>query len=308
MAILSLATLLVSADRPDPNALVWLFYLGFVLLVGGCCAYLSALFSFGGVARNFAALVAVGLYMYLTGSALVAAVWIWGLQDTNVSQNDAFLGPQFAGLAVMIVGATLIVFSRLLPTSARVPLPDILTPGLFGVLAFIPVLVLAFALLALNAALVALIKAPLPASAQTAVDQVSPIGPVIIAGVLTLLVVLLRRGVHAPLNVKLLALGAAVVVTLALFLRGPSNWSEPPVWGLDILLLALVGSLVVYFVSRNLTAPDASSDESSTSSSTPATTQPSTTQPAPQQVTPAPAPQDTSATTTVTWEEPRTGE
>ena len=80
MAILSLATLLVSADRPDPNAFVWLFYLGFVLLVGGCCAYLSALFSFGGVARNFAALVAVGLYMYLTGSALVAAVWIWGLQ------------------------------------------------------------------------------------------------------------------------------------------------------------------------------------------------------------------------------------
>ena len=67
MAILSLATLLVSADRPDPNAFVWLFYLGFVLLVGGCCAYLSALFSFGGVARNFAALVAVGLYMYLTG-------------------------------------------------------------------------------------------------------------------------------------------------------------------------------------------------------------------------------------------------
>ena len=62
MAILSLATLLVSADRPDPNAFVWLFYLGFVLLVGGCCAYLSALFSFGGVARNFAALVAVGLY------------------------------------------------------------------------------------------------------------------------------------------------------------------------------------------------------------------------------------------------------
>ena len=306
MAILSLATLLVSADRPDPNAFVWLFYLGFVLLVGGCCAYLSALFSFGGVARNFAALVAVGLYMYLTGSALVAAVWIWGLLDERVTENNAFLGPQFAGLAVMIVGATLIVFSRLLPTSARVPLPDILTPGLFGVLAFVPVLVLAFVLLALNAALVSLIKAPLPASAQTAVDQLSPIGPVIIVGVLTLLLVLLRRGVHAPLNVKLLALGAAAVVTLALFLRGPSNWSEPPVWGFDILLLALAGSLVVYFVSRNLTAPAASSDESSTGSSTP-TTAP-TAQPAPQQATPAPAPQDASAATTVTWEEPPTGE
>jgi hypothetical protein len=293
MANLSLATLLVSADRPNPNAFVWLFYLGFVLLVGGCCAYLSALFSFGGVARNFAALVAVGLYMYLTGSALVAAVWIWGLQDTNVSQNDAFLGPQFAGLAVMIVGATLIVFSRLLPTGARVPLPDILTPGLFAVLAFVPVLVLAFALLALNAALVSLIKAPLPATTQTAVDQISPVGPVIIVGVVTLLVVLLRRGVHAPLNVKLLALVAALVVTLALFLRGPSNWSEPPIWGFDILLLTLAVSVVVYFVSRNLTAPNEA---------------PATTQLAPQQATPAPAPQDASAATPVTWEEPPIGE
>src|SRR6185312_5321630 len=117
MAILSLATLLVSADRPDPNAFVWLFYLGFVLLVGGCCAYLSALFSFGGVARNFAALVAVGLYMYLTGSALVAAVCIWGAQDQLVKENNAFLGPQFAGLAVMVVGAILVILSRLLPTS-----------------------------------------------------------------------------------------------------------------------------------------------------------------------------------------------
>jgi hypothetical protein len=301
MAIFSLAALLVSSDRPDPNAFVWLFYLGFVLLVGGCCAYLSALFSFGGVARNFAALVAVGLYMYLTGSALVAAVWIWGLLDKRVSENNAFLGPQFAGLAVMIVGATLIVFSRLLPTSARVPLPDILTPGLFGVLAFVPVLVLAFALLALNAALISLIKAPLPASAQTAVDQLSPIGPVIIVGVLTLLLVLLRRGVHAPLNVKLLALSAAAVVSLALFLRGPSNWSEPPVWGFDILLLALAGTLVVYFVSRNLTAPD----ESSAESPAPASAQPApaTAQPAPQQASPVPAPQDAP----VIWEEPSTG-
>jgi hypothetical protein len=308
MAILSLATLLVSADRPDPNAFVWLFYLGFVLLVGGCCAYLSALFSFGGVARNFAALVAVGLYMYLVGSALVAAVWLWGALDTDaldssVSQNNAFLGAYFAGLAVMLIGAGLVIFSRLLPTSARVPLPDILTPGLFAVLGFIPVLVLAFVPLALNAVLIALIKAPLPASAQTAVDQLSPIGPVIIVGVVTLLIVLLRRGVHAPLNVKLLALVAAVVVTLALFLRGPSNWSNPPVWGFDILLLALAGSLIVYFVSRNLTTPAAPSDESSTGSS-----MPTTTQPAPQQATPAPAPQDASAATTVTWEEPPTDE
>jgi len=297
MAILSLATLLVSTDRPDPNVFVWLFYLGFVLLVGGCCAYLSALFSFGGVARNFAALVAVGLYMYLTGSALVAAVWIWGLLDERVTENNAFLGPQFAGLAVMIVGATLIVFSRLLPTSARVPLPDIMTPGLFGVLAFVPMLVLAFALLALNAAVVSLIKAPLPTSAQTTVDQLAPIGPVIIVGVVTLLLVLLRRGVHAPLNVKLLALVAAVVVALALFLRGPANWSEPPVWGFDILLLALAGSLVVYFVSRNLTAPA----ESAAGSSTPATTQPAPqANPAPQQASSTPAPQDTP----VTWEAP----
>jgi hypothetical protein len=237
--------------------------------------------------------------MYLTGSALVAAVWIWGLLDKQITENNAFLGPQFAGLAVMIVGATLIIFSRLLPTSARVPLPDILTPGLFGVLAFVPVLVLAFVLLALNAALGSLIKAPLATSAQTAVDQLAPIGPVIIVGVVTLLIVLLRRGVHAPLNVKLLALVAAVVVTLALFLRGPANWSAPPIWGFDILLLALAGSLVVYFVSRNLTAPAASSDESSTGS-------PTTTQPAPQQATPAP--QDASSATTVTWEEPPTGE
>jgi hypothetical protein len=297
MAILPLAALLAFADRTDPNAFVWLFYLGFVLLVGGCCAYLSALFSFGGVARNFAALVAVGLYLFVTGGALVAAVWIWGAQDTSVSQNDAFLGPQFAGLAVMVVGATLIIFSRLLPTSSRVPLPDILTPGLFAVLAFVPVLVLAFVPLALNAALISLIKAPLPASAQTAVNQLSPIGPIIIVGVVTLLVVLLRRGVHAPLNVKLLAVGAAVVVTLALFLRGPSNWSAPPVWGFDILLLALAGSVVVYFVSRNLTAPA----ESAAGSSTPATTQPAPqANPAPQQASSTSTPQDTP----VTWEAP----
>jgi hypothetical protein len=300
MAILSLATLLVSADRPDPNAFVWLFYLGFVLLVGGCCAYLSALFSFGGVARNFAALVAVGLYMYLTGSALVAALWIWSLQDRQVSEDNAFLGIYFAGLAMMLVGAGLIVFSRLLPTSARVPLPDILTPGLFAVLAFVPTFVLAILLFILNAALFSLIKSPLPASAQTVVDQLTPIGPVIIVGVVTLLLVLLRRGVHAPLNVKLLALVAALVVTVALFLRGPSNWSEPPIWGFDILLLALAGSLVVYFVSRNLTAQS----ESPAASSSSTTAQPATTQPATQQATPAPAPQDASAATTVTWEEP----
>jgi hypothetical protein len=295
MAILPLAALLAFTDRPDPNAFVWLFYLGFVLLVGGCCAYLAGLFSFGGVARNFAALVAVGLYMFLTGGALVAAVWIWGALDTRVSQNNAFLGPQFAGLAVMIVGATLVVFSRLLPTSARVPLPDILTPGLFAVLGFVPVLVLAFALLALNAALVSLIRAPLGASAQTAVDQIAPIGPVIIVGVLTLLIVLLRRGVHAPLNVKLLAVIAAAVVTVALFLRGPSNWSEPPVWGFDILLLALTGSLAVYFASRSITAHNEPPAESPT---------PTTAQPAPQQAGPAPASQDTP----VTWEAPPTGE
>jgi hypothetical protein len=301
MAILSLAVWhaasLVFADRLDPNAFVWLFYLGFVLLICGCCAYLSALFSFGGVARNFAALVAVGLYLFLVGGALVAAVWIWGAQDELVKENNAFVGPQLAGLAVMIAGAGLIIFSRMLPTSARVPLPDILTPGLFAVLGFVPVLVLAFVLLALNAALVSLIKAPLPASAQTATDQLSPIGPVIIAGVVTLLIVLLRRGVHAPLNVKLLALVAATVVALALFLRGPANWSEPPIWGFDILLLSLIGSAAVYFVSRNITTPTASSNESLTGS-------PTTTQPASQQASPAPAPQDAP----VTWETPPTGE
>jgi hypothetical protein len=294
MTIFSLAALFAAMDRPDRNAFVWLFYLGFVVLVGGCCAYLAALFSFGGITRNFGALVAVGLYMYLVGGALVAAVWIWGALDQQVSENNAFLGVYFAGLAVMIVGATLIIFSRLLPTSARVPLPDIMTPGLFGVLAFVPTVALAIVLYIFNAALFSLLKAPLPASAQTTVDQLSPIGPVFIVGVVTLLLVLLRRGVQAPLNVKLLALGAAVVVTLALFLRGPSNWSEPPAWGFDILMFALAGTLVVYFVGRNLTAPD----ESSTGSSTPATTQP-----APQQASPVSAPQDAP----VTWEEPTTG-
>jgi hypothetical protein len=176
-----------------------------------------------------------------------------------------------------------------------VPLPDILTPGLFGVLAFVPTFALTILLFILNAVLVSLIQSPLSASAQKVVNDISPIGPIVIVTVLTLLLVLLRRGVHAPLNVKLLALGAAVVVTLALFLRGPANWSAPPIWGFDILLLALAGSLVVYFVSRNLTAPAASSDASSTGSSMPATTQP------------APAPQDTSSATTVTWEEPPTG-
>jgi hypothetical protein len=272
MALIPLATLLAPA-RTDPNAYVWLFYLGFLLLVGGCCAYGAALFSFGGVARNFGALVAVGLYMLLTGGAFVAAVWIWGLQDQQVRDNNAFLGVYFAGLAVMIVGAALVVFSRLLPTSARVPLPDILTPGLFGVLGFVPTLVLAFLLASLNAAL----------------DQLAPIGPVLILVVLTLLVVLLRRGVHAPLNVKLLAVGAAAVVTLALFLRGPSNWSEAPIWGFDILLLALAGSAIVYFVSRNLTARDEASPEA------PA---PTSAEPAPQQA----------ASTTVIWEEPPTGD
>jgi hypothetical protein len=125
------------------------------------------------------------------------------------------------------------------------------------------------------------------------VDQLSPIGSVIIVGVVTLLIVLLRRGVHAPLNVKLLALVAAAVVTLALFLRGPANWSDPPVWGFDILLLALAGSAVVYFVSRNLTAQSEPPAESSA---------PTTAQPAPQQANPAP--QDTP----VVWEAPPTGE
>jgi hypothetical protein len=275
MPIVSLAALLAPAERPDPNAYVWLFYLGFLLLVGGCCAYGAALFSFGGVRRNFGALVAVGLYMFLVGGAFVAAVWAWGLQDTRVKDDNSFLGVSFAGLAVLLVGAGLIVLSRLLPTNARVPLPDILTPGLFGVLGFVPALVLSFALLALNAAMVALIKAPLGASAQNTVGDISPIGPVVIVTVLTLLLVLLRRGVHAPLSVKLLALGAAAVVTVALFLRGPSNWSAPPVWGFDLLLLALGGSLLVYFVSRNMTAP----------SEAPA---PPTLQPAPQQASPTP--------------------
>jgi hypothetical protein len=260
MAIMALARI-----QTDPNAFVWLFYLGFVLLVGGCCAYFAALFSFGGVARNFGALVAVGLYLFLTGGALVAAVWLWGLQDTRVSQNDAFLGIYFAGLAVALIGSALLIASRLIPAGARVPLPDPLTPALFAVLAFVPVLVLSFALLALNAALISLVKLPLPAS---------PIGPVVILGVITLLLVLLRRNVRAPLNVKLLALGAAGVVTVALFVRGPANWSEPPIWGFDILLLALIGSGVVYFISRNLTALSASS---------------APTEPAPQQINSAPA-------------------
>jgi hypothetical protein len=291
MAILSLAMLLVSADRPDPNAFVWLFYLGFVLLVGGCCAYLSALFSFGGVARNFAALVAVGLYLFLIGSAFIAAVWIWGLLDTRVKGDNSFLGLYFSGLAVMLVGAGLIVFSRLLPTSARVPLPDILTPGLFGVLAFVPTFALTILLFILSSVLVSLLQSPLSASAQKVVGDISPIGPIVIVTVLTLLLVLLRRSVHAPLNVKLLALVTAVVVTLALFLRGPSNWSGPPVWGFDILLLALAGSLVVYFASRNLTAQSEPPAESS---------MPAAAQPAPEQASRAHAPQDTP----VIWEAP----
>jgi hypothetical protein len=295
MAILSLATALVSAERPDPNAFVWLFYLGFVLLVGGCCAYLSGLFSFGGITRNFAALVAVGLYMFLVGSAFAAAVSIWSALDIRVRQDNSFLGPYFVGLAVLLVGAALIVFSRLLPTSARVPLPDILTPGLFAVLGFVPALVLAILLFAFNAVLLALIEASLPAAALTAVDQLAQLGPVILVGVITLLLVLLRRGVHAPLNVKLLALGAAAVVTVALFLRGPSNWSEPPIWGFDILLLALVGSIVVYFVSRNLTAQDA------TPAAAPA---PTSAEAAPQPAEATPTPQEAS----VIWEEPRAGD
>jgi hypothetical protein len=116
--------------------------------------------------------------------------------------------------------------------------------------------------------------------------------------VLTLLLVLLRRGVHAPLNVKLLALAAAAVVTVALFLRGPSNWSEPPIWGFDILLLALGGSLLVYFVSRNMTAPAESSA-------------PTSAQPAPQAASPSAstsAAQDAPSSTPVAWEEPPTGE
>jgi hypothetical protein len=305
MTILAFATFLAASARPDPNAFVWLFYLGFVLLVGGCCAYLSALFSFGGVARNFAALVAVGLYMFLIGSAFIVANWIWALQDIRVKGDNAFLGLYFAGLAVMLVGAGLIVFSRLLPASARVPLPDILTPGLFGVLGFVPTFVLTILLFILTAALVSLVQSPLPASAQKVVNDISPIAPIVIVTVLTLLLVLLRRGVHAPLNVKLLALIAAAVVTVALFLRGPANWNEPPVWGCDILLLALTGTIVVYFVSRAMTAQHDSSAPTTTQpapqTATPAAT---TTQPAAQRLNSAPASQDTA----VTWEEPSTGE
>jgi hypothetical protein len=293
MAILSVVAL--APAQGDPNDSVWLFYLGFVLLVGGCCAYLAALFSFGGIARNFGALVAAGLYMFLIGSAMVAAVWIWGLQDPFVKENNAFLGLQFAGLAVLLVGAGLIIFSRLLPANVRMPLPDILTPGLFAILAFVPTLVLAFVLLAFNAAIVSLIRGPLPASTQVVIiDDVLPIGPIIIVGLVTLLVVLLMRGVYAPLTVKALAVGVAAIVTVALFLRGPSDWSEPPLWGFDILLLALGGSLFVYFVSRSLAVQDES-----------APPRPAPTRPAPTAV--EPAPQQTNAGP-VTWEEPRAGE
>jgi hypothetical protein len=303
MEILSLASALVSTERPDPNAFVWLFYLGFVLLVGGCCAYLAGLFSFGGVTRNFAALVAVGLYMFVAGGALVAAVLIWSALDIRVREDNSFLGPSFVGLAVMLVGAALIVFSRLLPASARVPLPDILTPGLFAVLGFVPALALAILLFAFTAVLLSLIEARLPASAQTAVNQLLPIGPVILVGVVTLLLVLLRRGVHAPLNVKLLAVVAAAVVTLALFLRGPSNWSEPPIWGFDILLLALAGSIVVYFVSRNLTAQGATPAIPGIPATPAGAPIPTSAEPASQQAGAAPTPQETP----VIWEEPPTG-
>src|SRR4029079_17859069 len=103
-------------------------------------------------------------------------------------QDNAFLGIYFAGLALLVIGAALVVFSRLLPVSARIPLPDILTPGLFAVLGFVPALVLAFLLAALSGALVALIRSPLSASAQKAVDDISSLGPILIAVVLTLLI------------------------------------------------------------------------------------------------------------------------
>jgi hypothetical protein len=236
--------ILVSGD-----AFAWLFYAGLVLLIGGMGAFLATLISFGGIERNGAAQIALSAYLFIVGAAFLLAPAIWGA----LGQGEADQGISLLGMALEIIPVLLVAGYQLLPIGVRSPWPPLPTLAISAAL----VIGISLGYVIVGFSVAFLFLSGLPALAP-ALGALPLLVPALMIG--AVLAVDPERGQDALAHLRAawptVLCGAALVV-VALLLRGPTDWSQPPLWGSDLLLLSLLAGVGVFAYTRRFpAAPD----------------------------------------------------
>ncbi len=220
------------------DAFAWLFYVGLVLLIGGMGAFLATLISFGGIERNGAAQVALSAYLLIVGAAFWLAPTVWDA----TGQGDADRGILLLGMAVEVIPILLVAGHQLLPTDVRSPWPPLRTLAIGAAVGLGVSLV--YVIVGFSVAFLFLSGLPALAPALGALPLLVP--ALMIGAVLA---VEPERGQRALAYLRatwpIVMTGAALVV-VALVLRGPTDWSQPPLWGGDLLLLSLLAGVGVF--------------------------------------------------------------
>jgi hypothetical protein len=235
-----------SVAHDDPSAFYWLFYVGFILLIGGLGAFLATLVSFGGVERNGAAQVALSAYLFLVGAVFLLAPSVW----SATGQGEADLGISLVGMAVEVVPVLLITGYQLVPAKTQSPWPPLLT---LAVAAGVAVAIsLVYVIVGFSVAFLFLSGLPSLASALAWLPLLIP--ALLIVSVLAVEPQRARRAMTYLRATGLAVLGGTALVALALFLRGPGDWSQPPLWGGDLLLLSVFAGIGVFFYGRRVSA------------------------------------------------------
>lgn len=229
------------------DAFAWLFYTGLVLLIGGMGAFLATLISFGGIERNGAAQVALSAYLLIVGTAFLLAPSVWGA----ISQGEAGLGIVLLGMAVEVIPVLLVAGHQLLPTDVRSPWPPLRTLAISAAVGL--GISLVYVIFGFSVAFLFLSGLPALAPALGALPLLVP--ALMIGAVLA---VEPERGQRALTHLRAtwpIVLSGAGLVVVALFLRGPTDWSQPPLWGSDLLLLSLLAGVGVFAVARRFPSP-----------------------------------------------------
>jgi len=228
------------------DAFAWLFYAGLVLLIGGMGAFLATLISFGGIERNGAAQIALSAYLLIVGAAFLLAPSGWAA----IGEGDAGWGIVLLGMAVEVIPILLVAGHQLLPTDARSPWPPLPALAIGAALAIGMSLI--YVIVGFSIAFLFLSGLPALATALGALPLLVPALMIV-----AVLAVDAERGQDALAHLRAtwptVLCGAALVVVV-LLLRGPTDWSQPPLWGSDLLLLSLLAGVGVFAYTRRFPA------------------------------------------------------
>lgn len=233
------------------NALLWLFDLGFLLVLLAALLAVVLLRWRGGQAGGYV-LLDLAVWTLLCGAAFTLAVFLW----PEAGSDSALLGLLFLGLSVLLIAGMLGVAGLVVLTGARWA----------GVVLWVLLVVVSLVALSTVTALLAVVLSGSGADSSgagaTALRPVSVLvssgfslarlglvaGPLLV--VLCLITVARRPALRPGVGGALLigALGAIPVIA-TLVLRGASTWNQAP-YGVDVVGVSLAVGLVLVLIGR----------------------------------------------------------